>query len=101
MADQQQAQAGHATSSEVAAAAMAVTTHYSGQPSAIKNLDNLFTYHAPKGDQQARYVLLRATARVLADTIVDFCPPSADTTAAIRLLREAVMTANQSIACGE
>lgn len=99
MADQQQA--GETKISEVAAGAMAITTHYSNQPSAIKNIDNLFTYHAPKGDQQARYVVIRAAARALADIIVDMCPPSADTTAAIRLLREAVMTANQSIACGE
>jgi hypothetical protein len=65
------------------------------------DLDNLFTYHAPINDQQERYVALRAKAKELAELIVGSCPPSADTTAAIRLLREAIMTANTSIACSE
>lgn len=65
------------------------------------NLEGMFTYHAPVSDQQLRYEALRKKARELAELIVDYCPPSADTTAAIRQLREAVMTANASIAIGE
>jgi hypothetical protein len=65
------------------------------------NLDNLFTYHPPINDQQERCVALREKAKELAELIAASCPPSADTTAAIRLLRESVMTANASIACGE
>lgn len=65
------------------------------------DLDNQFTYHAPKGDQTERYLALRVAAKMLAEKIVDYCPPSADTTAAVRLLSEAIMTANASIARGE
>lgn len=61
-------------------------------------IDNLFTYHAPKGDQPARYVAIRESAKALALVIVQNTPSSADQTAAIRKLREAVMTANASIA---
>jgi hypothetical protein len=64
-------------------------------------LKNLFTYHAPKGNQQERYEVLRLKARELAVTIYDCCPDSADRTAAIRKLRETIMTANASIALNE
>jgi len=64
-------------------------------------LDNLFTYHAPKDNQQERYELLRANAKVFARCIMACCPDSADRSAAIRKVREAVMTANASIACNE
>ncbi len=62
---------------------------------------NWFTYHPPKGDQQDRYVALREQGFLLAEKIRDLCPACADTTAAIRKVREAVMTANASIACEE
>lgn len=67
----------------------------------MDNIDNWFTYHPPKGDQQERYVKIREAAKHLATTIVECTPPSADQSAAIRKVREAVMTANASIACGE
>lgn len=82
-----------------------ITTDYTGnsrnQGVHALDLANLFTYHAPKGDQQERYVLIRDHARAMAEAIVRCCPPSADTTAAIRKLRECVMTANAAIACNE
>lgn len=59
---------------------------------------DVFSYHAPKADQPERYERIRAKARELAEEIVEVCPPSADRTAAIRKLRECVMTANASIA---
>ncbi len=65
------------------------------------DLDNWFQYHAPKGTQQERYVAIRDKAKELAELIVKSTPSSADQTAAIRKLREAVMTANAAIACGE
>lgn len=65
------------------------------------DLENLFTYHAPKADQPARYEKLRASAKAFAATILECCPDSADKTAAIRKVREAVMTANASIAINE
>lgn len=63
-----------------------------------EQLDEMFTYHSPVNDQPKRYELIREKARELAHVIVDNTPPSADQTAAIRLLRESVMTANASIA---
>ncbi len=64
-------------------------------------IDNLFSYHAPKGDQTDRYEMIRAKARELAMIICVSTPASADQTAAIRKLRECVMTANAAIACKE
>lgn len=62
------------------------------------DLTNLFTYHAPKGDQLERYQAIRSAALEFAKVIVANTPSSADQTAAIRLLRECVFTANASIA---
>ena len=61
-------------------------------------LEAIFTYHSPTGDQPAQYSAIRAKALEMAKVIVDNTPQSADQTAAIRLLREAVMTANAAIA---
>ncbi len=63
-------------------------------------LDNWFTYHAPVPGQWERYVAIRDAGKALAEVIVANTPTSADQTAAVRKVREAVMTANASIACG-
>ena len=65
------------------------------------NIDNWFSYHPPKPDQIPRYEAIRAKAKELALLIAESTPQSADQSAALRLLREAVMTANAAIACGE
>ena len=65
------------------------------------DIDNWFTYHAPKPGQQARYIQIREAGRELAAVIVAFTSPGPDQSAAIRKVREAVMTANAAIACGE
>lgn len=62
------------------------------------DIENIFTYHSPRGDQPERYEAIRSAAKRLAHVIVDNTPACADQTAAIRKLREAVMTANASIA---
>lgn len=62
-------------------------------------LQNWFQYHAPTGDQQRRYETIREAAKLFARIVRDNTPESADQTAAIRKIREAVMTANASIAC--
>lgn len=64
------------------------------------DLDNWFSYHAPSKEQVPKYELLRAKGRELADCILNQTPACADQTAAIRKVREAVMTANAAIACG-
>lgn len=62
------------------------------------DLDNIFKYHAPDSDQQVAYEKLRSSAKSFASAIVELTPPCADQTAAIRKVREAVMTANAAIA---
>lgn len=65
------------------------------------DLEVRFTYHAPKGNQQKRYVELRATAKELAEKIVTRCPPSRERSLALTNLEQAVMWANASIARNE
>jgi hypothetical protein len=64
------------------------------------HLDTWFTYHAPTSGQPEIYERIRLAGKCLAETIFDLCPSSADRTDAIRKVREAVWTANASIACG-
>lgn len=64
------------------------------------NVDNWFTYHSPTPDQLPKYAAIREAGRQLAITILNNCPASADSSAAVRKVREAVMTANAAIACG-
>lgn len=67
-------------------------------PPPIDAIEELFTYHAPTGDQAQRYLSIREAAKNLARVIDANCPAGPDRTAAIRHVREAVMTANASIA---
>ena len=63
-----------------------------------EEIQELFTYHAPKPGQPERYENIRAAAKEFALVLILNTSPSADQTAAIRKLRECVMTANASIA---
>ena len=65
-----------------------------------QQIDNWFSYHAPTPEQLEKYNDLRQGARAFAHLINSLVPESADKTAAMRLLRESVMTANAAIACG-
>jgi len=65
-----------------------------------EQIDNWFSYHPPIGDQAARYAAIRAAGKVLAEKLTELCPASADRTVAIRHVRDAVYSANASIACG-
>lgn len=64
-----------------------------------EQLDNWFQYHAPKQGQAEVYTQIRDAGKVFAEKIMALVPPSADQTAAIRKVREAVFTANAAIAC--
>lgn len=64
----------------------------------LSDLENRFTYHAPKGDQTQRYEKLRFNGRNLAEMIDELCPDSREKSLAITKLEEAVMWANASIA---
>lgn len=74
---------------------------YVNTPEVIQEIDNWFTYHETKPDQLDRYVLLRESAKRFAKEILAYVPPCADRSAAIRKLRECIMTANAAIACEE
>jgi hypothetical protein len=62
-------------------------------------LDNLFSYHAPVGDQVHRYGVIRASGRRLAQTIMEYAPPGEERQQALFAVRAAVMWANAGIAC--
>ena len=64
-----------------------------------KDIDNWFTYHAPTTEQKKSYSMLREGAWQFAHVLNENVPDSADKTAAMRKLRECVMTANAAIAC--
>ena len=65
-----------------------------------ERIDHWFTYHPPRDpDTVDSYRQLRDAARVFAHEVDRLVPDSADKTAAIRKIREAVMTANAAIAC--
>jgi len=62
-----------------------------------QRLDDLFTYHAPDGQQTKDLVKVREKAREMAQVIVDSTIPGRDQDAAIFNLRAAVMFTNTSI----
>lgn len=66
-----------------------------------KDINEWFIYHSPVGNQPQRYVALRNKAGELATMIWLLTPSGADQDAAIRKLRECVMTANAAIALEE
>ena len=63
-------------------------------------LENWFTYHSPTPEQLPKYLAIREAGKVFAEVVVANTPQSADQTATVRKIREAVMSENQSIACG-
>lgn len=62
------------------------------------DLDHIFTYHAPTEQQVEQYQKIRDAAKDFGRVIIENSPKSPDQSAAIRLLREAVMTVNAAIA---
>ncbi len=64
-------------------------------------LVNSFTYHAPKSDQQERYVAIREKGKEMAFLLVENTPPSREQSLALTHLEDAIMCANRAIACNE
>lgn len=64
-------------------------------------IDNNFTYHAPKNDQPARYQEIRDTAKAFALLIEKDCPQSRERSLAMTKLEEVCFWANASIARNE
>jgi hypothetical protein len=67
-------------------------------PVTKENLKDVFTYHPPTEIQREQYNTIRTAAHDFAFIILDNTPTCADQQAALRLLREAVMTANAAVA---
>lgn len=65
-----------------------------------ERLEHLFKYHAPTEETIPKYNAINAAAKEFARTVMKVCPPSADQSAALRLIRDARMTANASVALG-
>ena len=63
-------------------------------------LDVWFEYHRPRDDQIEAYQIIRKAGKQFAEAILAHTPTSADQSHAIRHIREAVMNANASVACG-
>lgn len=66
-----------------------------------EDLDNRFSYHAPKADQPKKYEDIRAKAKEFAVMICNYCPDSREKSLALTKLEEASMWANASIARNE
>lgn len=64
-------------------------------------IENRFTYHAPKTDQLPRYKEIRDTAKELALVIARTVPPSREQSLALTHLQLCTMLANSGIACNE
>lgn len=61
-------------------------------------VEQLFSYHPANPSTEPKYDNIREAAKYFAKVLVANTPPGSDRSAAIRKLREAVMTANAGIA---
>lgn len=62
------------------------------------DLDNRFTYHAPKPGQPEIYTQIRDKAKELANLIVSLAPDCRETDVAVSKIEESSMWANAGIA---
>jgi hypothetical protein len=65
----------------------------------MRDIENWFTYHAPTPHQLPKYQNIRDAAKNLATIILNNVPAGPDQVVAIGKIREAVLMANQAIAC--
>jgi len=70
-------------------------------PQMRDQIERGFTYHAPKNDQNARYTMIRSSAKALAMIVAEKTPASREQSLAIMKLEEAVFWANAAIARNE
>jgi len=66
--------------------------------SSAEILAELFKYHPPTPETLPKYAAINQAAKNFAEVVLQNCPSSADRSAAIRLIRDARMTANASVA---
>lgn len=65
------------------------------------DLDNIYTYHAPKEGQPEKYTALREKVKELATLMTELCPESRELSVALTNLETATFWANASIARNE
>jgi len=63
-----------------------------------QDIDNRFTYHAPKPGQPAIYEDIRSVVKTVAQFVDKACPDGREKSLAITHLEEAVFWANAAIA---
>ena len=63
-----------------------------------EELENRFTYHAPKEGQPALYEAIRDHGRIMAAHIIKHCPNSRERSLSLTKIDEAIMWANAAIA---
>ena len=66
-----------------------------------EQIENVFTYHAPVGNQSERYIKIREAAKEFAFVIDGACPESREKSLALTDLQKCVQWANASIAINE
>lgn len=74
---------------------------YAISESMLYRIDNDYTYHPPKEDQQERYIKIRNAAKQLAILICEETPSSREQSVALTDLDKVVMNANAAIARNE
>lgn len=63
------------------------------------DIEHIFSYHSPTGDQPQKYEAIRKAAKEFAKVLIENTPTnSVDQDTAIYLLRQCVMIANASVA---
>jgi hypothetical protein len=60
--------------------------------------DYVFAHHAPSTDKLVHYEAIHEAAKAFAVVLLKHTPAGEDQAAALRLLREATMTANSAVA---
>ncbi len=63
-----------------------------------QTLAELFKYHPPTAETLPKFAAINQAAKNFAEVVLQNCPGSADRSAAIRLIRDARMTANAAVA---
>jgi hypothetical protein len=63
-----------------------------------QTLAELFRYHPPTPETLPKFSAINQAAKNFAEIVLQNCPSSADRSAAIRLIRDARMTANAAVA---
>lgn len=65
------------------------------------DIENVFTYHSPEGNQACRYRKIRKAGKIMAQIIDEECPDSREKSLAFTNLEQSIMWSNAAIARNE